>query len=323
MTRSSVRTTTPPAAPAVAVIIPARNAAATLGETLASLQAQQFRHWQAIVVDDGSTDATADIALQHARHDPRIQCLQGPQAGVSAARNFGVRHCAGPVLAFLDADDLWLPGKLRAHLAQLQRRPEVGLSFDRIRFVDAAARPTAVTSTRRVKGLPRHAFLYENPACTASTLVFRRRAFVQAGGFDETLNHAEDLELMLRLRCTTDWQVEGLDQVLTHYRANSGGASADLLAMQQGWERVMARARRYAPDLLRIHLPRARAVHLRYLARRALRLGLPAAAGLALWRQAMASSPLALARDPARTLGTLAGLLWHGTRTRLLSTPQA
>ena len=307
----------PATAVVVSVVIPARNAAATLDATLWSVRQQTFAHWEVVVVNDGSTDATAEIAQRHHLEDARIRCVEGRACGVSAARNQGVAHSEGNIVAFLDADDLWLPGKLAAHVRFLSTQPDVGMSFDRIRFVDAQARPTPVVSTTHVRGLHSADLLYENPACTASTLVVRRVVFDQVGGFDEGLHHAEDLELMIRLRATTAWRMEGLNEVFTHYRASAQGASAGLQRMQDGWERVISRVDGYAPDLLRTHGRHARAVHQRYLARRALRLGLPAQEGLHWWRLAWRSSPWALLRQPRRSAGTLLGLLAAAAGQRL------
>jgi len=227
----------------------------------------------------------------------------------------------GALVAFLDADDLWLPEKLAAHKRFMAVEPQVGMSFDRIRFVDEQARPTPVVSTKRVSGLTAADLLHENPACTASTLVVRREAFNQLAGFDESLAHAEDLELMIRLCTTTAWRLEGLVAVHTHYRASAQGASAGLQRMQDGWERVIDKVQRYAPGLVLAYGSHARAVHQRYLARRALRLGLPAQEGLHWWRLAWRSSPLALLRQPRRSLGTLLGLLASAIGQRLCSHP--
>jgi glycosyltransferase involved in cell wall biosynthesis len=307
--------------PLISVVIPARNAAATLDATLWSVRHQTYARWEVVVVNDGSTDATADVVVRHSMEDARIRCVKGHARGVSAARNLGTALSTGDLLAFLDADDLWLPDKLAAHEGFMAAEPQVGMSFDRIRFVDAQARPTPVVSTTRVSGLSGAALLHENPACTASTLVVRRAVFNQLGGFDESLTHAEDLELMIRLCSTTAWRLEGLDAVHTHYRASAQGASAGLQRMQDGWERVIDKVRRYAPDLVLAHGHHARAVHQRYLARRALRLGLPANEGLHWWRLAWRSSPWALARQPWRSLGTLVGLLLSAVSQRLRSHP--
>ena len=300
------------ASPMVSVVIPARNAAATLAETLRSLQQQDFDAWEAVVVDDGSTDDTAAITHQFSVNDGRIRCIPGPKRGVSAARNAGIHRSVGAFVAFLDADDLWLPHKLRTHMDYMTQHPQVGITFDRVLFVNVHGHSTGVFSTQRVSNLPPHAFIYENPACTASTLVVRRTALVQCGAFDELMKWSEDLEFMVRMRCTTAWGVQGLDDVMTYYRASPTGASASLESMQAGWEHLIIRVKSYAPELVAKHYRPARAVHLRYLARRALRVGAPASLGLRLFGQALASSPLALMREPRRTLGTLGGLCAQG-----------
>jgi glycosyltransferase involved in cell wall biosynthesis len=302
-----------PRSPSVSIVIPALNSAATLVQALASVQGQDVSDWEAIIVDDGSTDSTASIANLHALHDGRVRCVPGPCRGTSAARNTGIARARGEFIAFLDADDLWLPHKLRMHLCHLARAPQVGVSFDRVLFITEEGRPTGTYSTRRVHRVPPHEFLYENPACTSSTLVIRREALVQSGGFDEGMRCAEDLELLMRMHCTTAWGVEGLDEVLTFYRADPQGIpSSSFDAMQADWEVLIDKVRAYAPELASVHYRAIRAVHLRYLARRALRLGLPANEGLRMFFRAVASSPLALLRDPRRTFGTLAGLLAYG-----------
>jgi glycosyltransferase involved in cell wall biosynthesis len=303
-----------PHKPHVSVVVPARNAAATLADTLESVLAQDFAGWELLVVDDGSCDETPDIVGRYAARDPRIVRVQGAARGVSAARNLGARAARGALLAFLDADDLWLPHKLSAHVRAFETCANLGVSFDRILFVDAQGQPTGVESTRRVHGLQAADFLHENPASTASTLVVRRAAFLASGGFDEEMACAEDLEWLLRMRCSTPWSVEGLGAVLTHYRAAPVGASSRLDAMQLGWEQMVEKVRRYAPDLVHRHYRSARAVHLRYLARRAARLDLPARRGLALFFEAVASSPVALLKDPRRTFGTLAVLVLLAAR---------
>src|SRR6266508_5717575 len=93
----------------VSVIIPAHNAAATIAETLDSLCAQTYTDWEAIVVDDGSSDATASVVESYAARDARIQLIRQPQAGVSEARNAGVRLARFDWLLFHDFDDWILP----------------------------------------------------------------------------------------------------------------------------------------------------------------------------------------------------------------------
>jgi glycosyltransferase involved in cell wall biosynthesis len=302
----------------ISVVIPARNAQSTLDQTLWSVRRQSHTHWEVIVVNDGSTDQTSEVIQAHRSEDPRIQEVAGDAQGVSAARNLGATRSRGALLAFLDADDLWLPEKLSWHVRALSNAPDIGVSFDRVRFVNTDASPTPVVSARRVGGLQTHEFLSENPACTASTLVVRREVFEATGGFDASLRHAEDLELMIRVRATTPWRVEGINRVLTHYRANPSGASSDLHKMQAGWESVMARVQTYAPELWSHHGCHATAIHMRYLARRTVRLGLPATEGLNWLKRAWQSSPIALCRQPWRSLGTLCALLYRLAKRQVL-----
>ncbi|MBW4093719.1 MAG: glycosyltransferase family 2 protein, partial [Proteobacteria bacterium] len=109
--------------PSIGIVIPARNAAPWLGAALGSLRAQSLSHWQAVVVDDGSTDATAEVAASSA--DPRIGLIRQPPRGVSAARNRGAAALAdSAALLFLDADDWLAPDALARLDTALRAAPE-------------------------------------------------------------------------------------------------------------------------------------------------------------------------------------------------------
>lgn len=98
----------------ISVIIPAYNSAAFLGETLDSLLAQTLQAWEAVVVDDGSSDHTPEILVAYSAKDSRIRCIRQENAGVSAARNRGLEEASGDYVVFLDADDLYEPNALQA-----------------------------------------------------------------------------------------------------------------------------------------------------------------------------------------------------------------
>jgi glycosyltransferase involved in cell wall biosynthesis len=95
--------------PTISAIIPARNAAETLEQTLDSLLAQSVVGWEALIIDDGSTDATGEIIARYVARDPRFVALSGPERGVAAARNVGIAAARGAWLHFLDADDWVVP----------------------------------------------------------------------------------------------------------------------------------------------------------------------------------------------------------------------
>jgi len=128
------------ASPAVSIVVPCRDGARWLGETLASVEAQTFRRWELVFVDDGSTDASAAIARRYASRDPgRIRCLEHPggaRRGAFASRLLGARRARTPVVALLDADDLWEPDYLRRHLGiwKRLRRRGVALSYGPARY---------------------------------------------------------------------------------------------------------------------------------------------------------------------------------------------
>ena len=197
----------------VSVVIPTYNRAHSIVSAISSVLAQRHRDLELIVVDDGSSDDTA--ARVAAIRDRRLHYVQGRHGGVSAARNLGVRRAAGPLVAFLDSDDLWLRDKLTCEVGVLTRHPEVDVVFsdlekrDGDRVYASFMRQTAVFS-RRLGGAPSpealvlearemQLCLLEEVPVKPSALVVRRQAFERVGGFDEGWTSSEDWEFLLRL----------------------------------------------------------------------------------------------------------------------------
>jgi glycosyltransferase involved in cell wall biosynthesis len=119
----------------VSVIIPAHNAGAYVGEAVASVLTQGVADLEVIVIDDASTDNTAQVVSEV--RDPRVQLVRSPKIGVGAARNRGLEMARGRFIAFLDADDRWTPGKLDRQLELLESEPDVGFVFTNFRRFDA------------------------------------------------------------------------------------------------------------------------------------------------------------------------------------------
>ena len=115
--------------PLVSVIIPAFNAAQTVAQTLESLRAQTHENFEAIVVDDGSTDGTAAIVRKFCDADPRFIFTTKPHSGLPGTRNAGIEIARGEFIAFLDADDAWLPEKLARQMDLFRADPRVNLAF--------------------------------------------------------------------------------------------------------------------------------------------------------------------------------------------------
>ena len=126
-------------APTVSVIVPAFDAERFLGEALDGVLAQDYPadRVEVIVVDDGSTDATPQIAARYAAADDRIRVVHRPNGGQVAATNTALEHATGELIALLDADDVWVRDKLRHSVAVLEARPEVGLVYGDMTVIDA------------------------------------------------------------------------------------------------------------------------------------------------------------------------------------------
>jgi glycosyltransferase involved in cell wall biosynthesis len=180
----------------VSVIMPARNAAATIAQSLQSVLNQDCLA-EVIVIDDGSTDATADVATD--LNDARIRVVQGPCAGISAALNTGFQVATGDFVARCDADDIFLPGRLAAQVKWLSSHPEYGAISGGYMSMDAKGNrlsDLACDGTGRdVSGV-----LQNGDTVTHFCTWLTRRAMIDAtGGARAWFETAEDLDLQVRL----------------------------------------------------------------------------------------------------------------------------
>lgn len=197
-----------------AVVIPAYNAATTIAAALDSVFAQTVPATQVIVVDDGSPDGER-LASVLARYGDRVRLLRQANAGPAAARNTGARLCESEWIAFLDADDSWLPHKLERQL-ELGRDPRAGL-------LHGSARDRRPAPPREMD----FATLWRcNRICTSMTMV-RRKAFETLGGFDESpdLIGAEDYHLWLRI-AHAGWKVLACEERIGHYTPADGSITS-------------------------------------------------------------------------------------------------
>jgi len=186
------------AIPAVSVVIPAFNRAHVLPRALGSVLAQTFGDFEVLVVDDGSTDGTADVVA--AGRDPRVRCVrQARNAGVAAARNRGIRESRAPLIAFLDSDDEWLPEKLAEQVAVFRRQPDrMGLAYTGVETVHE----DGSTSVQRPRGRgdAYRTLLWTNAIHGGGSNVMIRRDVVAAVGFfHEGVPAIEDYDYWIRI----------------------------------------------------------------------------------------------------------------------------
>ncbi|UWQ98430.1 glycosyltransferase [Rhodobacteraceae bacterium S2214] len=292
--------------PRFSVVIACYNATETLAETLASLQSQDEQDWEAICVDDGSTDATLDMLHAAAASDPRIHVIGKPNEGPSIARNVGAASANADWIAFLDSDDIWVPQKL-SHIAQVAATsPEADGIYGRIAFFEDSSAADTTTSTVKAGQTSLEDLLGENPVCTLSNLCVRRAAFLELKGFREDMRYSEDLEFLVRFVASGKTLV-ATPFVLVRYRASNNGLSANLMQMHEGWREAVASAGHEIADAQR---DRAEALHLRYLARRALRLNIPPKSAFQLALAGFKLSPLAFLGDGHRGPATFVSCLF-------------
>ena len=285
--------------PRFSIIVPCFDAALTLPATLAALRAQTVADWECLLVDDGSGDATPEIIHQATLADRRFRALRNPARGPSAARNVALTEARCALVAFCDADDLWLPEKL-ARMAERFHDPAIAAVYARVAFF-SEGRDGAV-SRIAAGDLTIPTLLGENPVCTMSNLVVRREVFRATDGFDPDMVHNEDLEWLIRL-VGAGHRVVGHAETLVRYRTSPAGLSSDLARMRAGREAALETARRlgYRADA------RAEAIYLRHLARRALRVDAPAVEATRMAIAGLRASPRGFFSDARRGLFTLSG----------------
>jgi glycosyltransferase involved in cell wall biosynthesis len=259
--------------PLVSVVMPAYNCAPFIGETLQSVYRQTYDHWEVIVINDGSTDETAAVLGPHLR---TIRYFYQENHGASAARNAAVRQARGELVAFLDADDVWLPEMLEVQVGVMQRAPECGLVFsDGKTLVGTRIRDESLFSRRLEPWIRAHGtgdplvakgslireLSFWNEIVTSGVMV-RRDCFEAVGGFDEQITIAEDYDLWLRI--ARRYPMAAVRRSLWMYRwrddSLSGPAEERLQRWTEGRLRVMEKQLPLAPaDLrapLRVHMAR-------------------------------------------------------------------
>ncbi len=289
--------------PLFSVVMPCFNAAAHIEETIASVLAQSFPDFELIVVDDGSTDATSMILDTWAERDRRIRVIRSENVGPSRARNRGATAATGRLIAFIDSDDLWAPGRLAVFRRHFIGADAPDLLYSRVAFFRTDSGTVDARSNLSERDLTVLDLLTENEICTMSNVVVRAETFRNSGGFDPSLVQAEDLEWLVRL-AATGARLRGIGDCLLFYRSSPEGLSSNFDAMRAGWWRARATAFALGAAKDPRAVRRAEAAHLRSLARRAVRLGDRRAPVLALI--ALTKSPCGFFRSPVRGTATLA-----------------
>ncbi len=285
--------------PLVSVILAVHNREGSVARAIASVLAQTYRHMELIVVDDGSTDGTRDV----------VKCFGAPvtlvaqaHAGVYVARNLGLRHARGELVAFIDSDDAWLSDKLAAQIP-LMRRPEVGLVFGdavHVTAADEGAPRTGLTSfrvapARRGRVADRFARCNFVPTCT---VLVRRSCLEETGGFSEASELSADYLAWFRIALRHE--LDYVDRPVAEYTVHAEGISFAL------GRSLAARIDLFSAELAQTVDSAKRAMLRRLLFNLSLHLALAVLRG----RARNVSNPLRLAWRTASSMASIEAALW-------------
>ena len=224
--------------PLVSIITPVYNGEKYLEETLLSVFSQTYKHWELIVVDDGSTtDACAKICQ---KYPDKLNYIRQENRGPNAARNEGIHRAKGEFVAFMDADDLWLTDKLEKQVSFYQllmsRGIQAGLVYTKSLNIDDTGKVVGRSSLNQ-SGNIYNDLIYANIVGTPSSVMVHKNVFNQAGYFDESLRSWEDWELWIRI--SRKYEIHCLDEFLTRYRRTENAASRNTGLMASNVERIV------------------------------------------------------------------------------------
>lgn len=224
-------------APLVSVVIPAYNASRFLRETLDSVLAQTHDPVEILLVDDGSTDATPEIAKEY---EGSVRYIRQDNKGVSAARNRGLAEAGGAYICFLDADDWIYPDNLRLKVEALEDDPAPALALGWVEVTDEKLEPTGSVLKGSTGQVLSDLLRLIPPAipCPSNALI-RTRIVDELGGFDEGLSTSADYDLWLRI--ASRHSVVRVDQVLVKYRRHESAMFRNIEAQIHDMQRIFAK----------------------------------------------------------------------------------
>jgi glycosyltransferase involved in cell wall biosynthesis len=225
------------------VIIPAYNAAETISATLDSLQGQSYSQWEAVIVDDGSTDTTTSVANRYCNEDKRFSVVQQSNAGLSAARNTGIAAASNEYLLFLDSDDWIHPAYLERFAQAFVENPEVDAIVCGWQFMLEDGTSTDIRYPPDVEDM--FPFLSHTCPFIVHACVINRQVIENAGVFDNTVGYVEDWDFWQRVS-RSGARFKRIHEVLAFYRMRKGSLSRKVYKSYNDACKMIHRG--YAPD---------------------------------------------------------------------------
>jgi glycosyltransferase involved in cell wall biosynthesis len=238
--------------PLVSVVVPCFNAARTLSRTLQSAQRQTYQNLEILIVNDGSTDSTHEIATKFAANDPRARVLMQPNSGVAAARNLGIAHAQGEYIAPLDADDLWVPRKVELQVKKILSDTSIGLVYAWFDNINDDDEIIPGGSRARYEGHVLSDLCAIDFVGNGSNPLMRTSAVREVGGYDSELRAqsaegCEDWKLAIQLAERHKFAV--VPKILVGYRHSRGNMSDRTATMIKSARLVAAEVAMRHPEL--------------------------------------------------------------------------
>ena len=220
--------------PRVSVIIPTFNCAAFLTRAVESVFTQTYTDYEVIIADDGSTDETRELVTQW---DGKVRYLYQMNQGLASARNLAVSKASGAFLAYLDADDMYYPNRLKAQVAFLDAHSECGLVHSDVTILDESDRVISSSFNRETgRSVPKGnclTYLLEHCHIQVPSVLERRACYDRIGGFERRAHPAEDYLHWIQL-ALHGYAIGYIDKPLAMYRRRANSLSASSLRMAEG-----------------------------------------------------------------------------------------
>jgi len=203
--------------------MPVYNAERFLADTIDSVLAQSFSDFEFLIHDDGSSDSSLAVLKTCEARDSRITVTSGPNRGTAAARNLLQSRARGEFLAVVDADDICYPDRFERQIAHLDAHPEIAVLGAFVRFMDVDGRPILNTQLPTAHDAMDACNLEGRTSIMQPTVMMRRAAVLEVGGYDESFRTAEDLDLWLRM--AERFEIANYPAVLVDYRFHPSSLS--------------------------------------------------------------------------------------------------
>ncbi|WP_036484352.1 glycosyltransferase [Myxosarcina sp. GI1] len=241
--------------PKVSVLVPAYNAMKFLPETITSILNQTYQDFEIIIVNDGSSDCIETWVKQLS--DERIQLVSQSNQGLASARNKGLIEARGEYIAFIDADDLWLPTKLEKQVQILDNNQDTGLVYTWIALIDEHSKPQGKLRKNYAQGNVWLELTTHNIVECGSVALVRRECFEKVGLFDIDLpfSCSEDWDMWLRI--AADYKFGLVKEPLVYYRCHSNNLSSRWQTMDKSFQIVLKKAFDSAPKSLQSYKNRS------------------------------------------------------------------